>query len=124
VGHGKRRHLAALTHAAASALVGWYLMMPPDSAKIPHEVEASAPLSRWAIVATFDTSESCEKALAELQAKNRDPAELDTTGKLRRFQKRQPPDPALGTARAISAGCVESDDFRLKGNRPASQTDD
>ena len=118
MGHGKRRHLAALT------LVGWDLMMPPDSAKIPHEVESSAPLSRWAIVATFDTSESCEKALAELQTKNRDPIELDTTGKLRRFQKREPPDPALGTARAISAGCVESDDFRLKGNKAATKRED
>ena len=122
--HGKRRHLAALTHAAASALVGWYLMMPPDSAKIPHEVEGSAPLSRWAIVATFDTSEKCEAALAELQNKNRDPVELDTTGKLRRFQKRQPPDPALGTARAIASGCVESTDFHLKGHKAPSQHDD
>ena len=116
--HGRRRHLAALT------LVGWYLMMPPDSAKIPHEVESSAPLPRWTIVATFDTSEKCEAALAELQSKNRDPIELDTTGKLRRFQKRQPADPALGTARALSSGCVESDDFRLKGNKPAAKRDD
>ena len=124
MGHGKRRHLAALTQTAASALVGWYLMMPPDSAKIPHEVESSAPLSRWAIVATFDTSEKCEAALADLQNRNRDPSELDTTGKLRRFQKRQPPDPALGTARAIGSGCVESNDFRLKGNKAATQRDD
>jgi len=115
--HGRRRHLAALT------LVGWYLMMPPDSAKIPHEVEQSAPLSRWAIVATFDTTEKCEKALADLQNANRDPIELDTTGRLRRFQKK-PPDPALGTARAINSGCVESDDFRLKGIKPATKRQD
>ena len=99
-------------------------MMPPDSAKIPHEVESSAPLSRWAIVATFDTTEKCEKALAGLQSANRDPIELDTTGKLRRFQKRQPPDPALGTARALSSGCVESDDFRLKGTKAATKRED
>jgi hypothetical protein len=104
-------------------LAGCYLMMPPDSAKIPHEVESSAPLSRWAIVATFDTTEKCEKALADLQSANRDPIELDTTGKLRHLKK-QPPDPALGTARAIGSGCVESDDFRLKGTKAASKRDD
>lgn len=106
--YGKSRHVAAL------AFVGWYLMMPPDSAKIPHSVDLTAPLSRWSVVVTFDTSEHCEKALAELQSKNRDPIELDTTGRLRRFQKREAPDPALGVARAINSGCVESDDFRLK----------
>ncbi len=123
MGHGKRRHLAALAHLAAPALVGWYLMMPPDSAKIPHSVEQSAPLSRWSIVATFDSSEKCEAALTDLQNKNRDPVELDTTGKLRRFQKRQPPDPALGTARAIGSGCVASDDFRLKGSKATKRED-
>ena len=119
MGHGKGR-LATLARVAAPALVGCYLMMPPDSAKIPHEVEASAPLSRWAIVATFDTTEKCEKALADLQNANRDPIELDTTGRLRRFQ-RQPPDHALGVSRAIGSGCVESDDFRLKGSKAVSQ---
>ncbi len=100
-------------HAAALAIVGWYLMMPPDSAKIPHSVDSRAPLSRWMIVATFDTSEACEKALADIQSKERDPSELDTTGKLRRLKK-DPPDPALGISRAVNSGCVESDDFRLK----------
>ncbi len=102
-------------HFAALAFVGWFLMIPPDSTKVLHSVDSEAPLSHWITVANFPTSESCEKALAELQDKNQDPVELDTTGKLRRFQKRQPPDPALGKARAINAGCVASDDWRLKG---------
>jgi hypothetical protein len=110
VGHLNSRHTAAL------AFVGWYLMMPPDSAKVPHSVDSEAPLSHWITVATFDTSENCEKALAELQSKNQDPIELDKTGKLQRLRKRGP-DPALGRARAINAGCVESDDFRLKGKK-------
>ena len=116
-GHPTRRlrHLNS-RHAAALALVGWYLMMPPDSAKVPHAVDSEAPLSRWSIVASFDKSESCEKTLAELQNKEQDPIELDTTGKLRRLHN-QPPDAALGKARAINAGCVESDDFRLKGRK-------
>jgi hypothetical protein len=110
VGHGKIRHAAAL------ALVGWYLMIPPDSAKIPHSLDSEAPLSRWITVTTFDTSEKCEKVLAELQSKNEDPLEVYKTGKLQRSQKR-PPDPALGPARATNAACVESDDFRLKGTK-------
>ena len=108
MGHGKIRHAAAL------AFVGWYLMMPPDSAKVPHSVDSEAPLSRWIIVATYDTQDNCEKALADIQHKEQDPIELDKTGKLQRFQKH---DAALGKARAIDAGCVESDDFRLKGRK-------
>jgi lipocalin len=99
---------------AALAFVGWYLMMPPDSAKIPHEVDADVPLSHWITVASFDTQDSCEKALADIQTKEEDPIVLDKTGKLKRLQKN---DPALGKARAVNAGCVESDDFRLKSKK-------
>ena len=108
MGHLKSCHFVAL------AFVGWYLMMPPDSAKVPHSVDSEAPISHWITVATFDTSENCEKALAGLQHKEQDPIELDKTGKLQRFQKH---DEALGKARAVNAGCVESDDFRLKGRK-------
>jgi hypothetical protein len=110
VGNPNRRHLAAL------AFVGWYLMMPPDSAKIPHAVESEAPLSHWITVTSFATEENCEKALADIQNTEQDPIALDKTGKLQRYQKK-PPDAALGKARAINAGCVASDDFRLKGRK-------
>ena len=110
MGNPKSRPFAAL------AFVGWYLMMPPDSAKIPHEVETEAPLSHWITVTSFDTEENCEKALANVQNNEQDPIALDKTGKLRRYQK-NPPDAALGKARAINAGCVASDDFRLKARK-------
>jgi len=108
VGHRKSRHVAAL------ALVGWYLMMPPDSAKVPHSVDSDVPLSHWIVVATFAASDDCEKALADLQKTEQDPISLDKTGKLARFQKH---DEALGKARAVNAACVESDDFRLNGKK-------
>jgi hypothetical protein len=101
-------------HFAALAFVGWYLMIPPDSAKIPHSVNADVPLAHWIKTAGFDTEENCEKALADLQNKEEDPIDLDKTGKLARFRKK-PPDAALGKARAVNAACVASDDFRLKG---------
>ena len=101
----KSRHLAAL------ALVGWYLMMPPDSAKIPHDVDADAPLSHWVIVTNFDTEDNCEKALTDLQNNFQDPVSLDKTGRLKRLDKH---DAALGKARAVNAACMASDDIRLK----------
>jgi hypothetical protein len=110
VGNPNRRHLAAL------ALVGWYLIMPPDSAKIPHSVDSDVPLSRWTIVTSFDTEDLCEKALTDVQNNEQDPAELDKTGKLQRYRKK-PPDAALGKARALNAACVQSDDVRLKARK-------
>jgi lipocalin len=101
----KSRHLAAL------ALVGWYLMMPPDSPKIPHDVDSDIPLARWIVVTSFDTEDNCEKALTDLQNNDKDPITIDKTGKLKRLQKN---DAALGKARALNAACVASDDVRLK----------
>jgi hypothetical protein len=106
VGNLNRRHLAAL------ALVGWYLIMPPDSAKIPHSVDSDVPLSRWTVVTSFDGEDSCEKALTDIQNSEQDPITLDKAGKLRRYQRN---DAALGKARALNAACVASDDVRLKG---------
>ena len=104
----KSRHLAAL------AIVGWYLMMPPDSARIPHDVDSETPLSRWITVTSFDTEDTCEKALTDLQNNQQDPITLDKTGKLKRLQKN---DAALGKARSLNAACVASDDIRLKAAR-------
>jgi lipocalin len=108
VSNPKSRHLAAL------ALLAWYLMMPPDSPKIPHAVDAEVPLARWIVITSFDTEENCEKALADVQNNETDPVALDKTGKLKRLDKH---DAALGKARAINAACVASDDIRLKGRK-------
>jgi hypothetical protein len=104
----KSRHLAAL------AFVGWYLMMPPDSAKIPHDVDSDTPISRWVVVTSFDTEDNCEKALGDIQNSEQDPVTLDKTGRLKRLDKH---DAALGKARAVNAACVASDDIRLKGKK-------
>ncbi len=51
-----------LQHAAALALVGWYLIRPP----LPHlnahdsHTDTAAPLSRWTVVRTFPTKKECE----------------------------------------------------------------
>jgi hypothetical protein len=43
-------------HAAALALVGWYLMVPPMYQH--HEIDDKAPLSQWRIIQSFDTLSS------------------------------------------------------------------
>ena len=86
-----------LRHAAALALVGWYLMQPPTirgkdgkSIFLDH-----APLSDWRHITSFDTAKDCEAALNHIYA--------------------------LPTNMAMESGatynrCVASDDARLKSN--------
>ena len=59
-----------LRHAAALALVGWYLLMPPilidgDKAK----VDGSVPLSKWDRGdRVYETESACEETNARLRA--------------------------------------------------------
>ena len=46
-------------HAAALALVGWYLMVPPAE-RGGKQLDYHAPLSTWSIMQSFDTAQSCE----------------------------------------------------------------
>jgi hypothetical protein len=100
-------------HAAALLLMGWILMVPPDST-VPHSVDSAAPLSRWSKIAEFDNEGDCRRGLAALNSKTPDfAAPLDPTGELRRFKKRQPADPQLAHARVSNATCIASDDPRM-----------
>jgi hypothetical protein len=56
-----------LCHAAALALVGWYLMIPPiefESQAITSNVHVSsdAPFSKWEMSGSFDTAKECDAA--------------------------------------------------------------
>jgi hypothetical protein len=59
-GRGK---LLNIRHSAALALVGWYLMMPPDyvppGGKGGH-YDISAQFSKWTTVTGFDTVDACD----------------------------------------------------------------
>ena len=52
-------------HAAALALVGWYLLSPPFINDKTHRslFAVKAPLSQWYMLEVFDTAKECEKAL-------------------------------------------------------------
>jgi hypothetical protein len=57
-------------HAAALALVGWYLLLPP-LVNAPYKVDTEAPLTSWKVYQTFDTREECDKSLLTAKAKYR-----------------------------------------------------
>ena len=85
-----------LRHAAALALVGWYLLAPP---LYKGEVDEKAPLKEWTVLQSFGTVTECSQWLSVLLHK----ANLD---------------PAIRTVvkhRLLATSCMSSDDPRLKG---------
>ncbi len=89
-----------LCHAAL-ALVGWYLMVPPQASvrgkwnagTKEYDVYTTAPLSDWQILGSSDAAEECRTELAKwnVQAK-------------------------VGCPKCFVPGeCVATDDSRLKG---------
>lgn len=84
-----------LRHAAAFALVGWYLMTPPH---LRQKDQTIRPVSRWTVVAKFRAEKDCDAQRAKLSKV----------------------DPSLDTYRGLppeeiyDAQCIASDDPRLK----------
>jgi hypothetical protein len=85
-------------HAAALALVGWYLMTPPSFPRRANEEpvrDDGAPVSQWKHISSWDTAKACNAELERLS---------------------DSPIPLIGQI-GISAKCIASDDPRLKENR-------
>ncbi len=89
-------------HAAALALVGWYLMIPPWSG--PGRFDDKAPMRDWRQVGTYDSASECERdrnETADALLKNKDKG----------------PDPETNNYNGTlysSGRCVSTDDPRLK----------
>jgi hypothetical protein len=81
-----------LRHAAALALVGWYLMVPPSQRG---GVSLDAPLRSWRSFGNYDTARDCEDDHLELAEKS----------------KQATPS---GHLIVELAQCIASDDLRLK----------
>ena len=81
-------------HAAALALVGWYLILPPLEV---HQLDEKAPISLWDKVGTYDTETACKEQAALL-----------------RLRHAKVTDPLLKKHFALGL-CIASDDPRLKG---------
>jgi hypothetical protein len=94
--------------AAALALVGWYLMIPPQAA-------VHAPLSQWNRVESYATNDLCESAKDfSIQMINHPaslgpdvPARVHQIGPARMTEIRQ---------QVSASQCIASDDPSLKEN--------
>ena len=91
-------------HAAALALVGWYLMVPPSAFKVADLASGLDPLWWWIQVGSFDSVNECEQGrrmmidrfMADLQRDYRDATALH------------------GFDAFYYSQCLASDDPRLK----------
>ena len=79
-------------HAAALALVGWYLMIPSVT---PSGYDNAAPLGKWFVYGGYDSAHECEGAKF-----------LDREGLKQRH------DPLADAFK--NAQCIATDDPRLK----------
>jgi len=101
-------------HAAAVALVGWYLICPPLRFEHPEnpsdtgKVLLDAPISEWVVQGSFDSAADCEQAKSEFRAQS---------------AHWLLPKPSLVSAERLGkAFCIATDDPRLKrkwGIKPA-----
>src|ERR1700730_7223050 len=86
-------------HAAALALVCWYLIIP--SSTLPPGVAYSQPLSKWAIVRGFDTADDCDDFLSTFFEDSRQKQALNMLAPAYRDY--------------MFAKCISTDDPRLEG---------
>jgi hypothetical protein len=80
-----------LRHAAALALVGWYLMTPPNDGRFWH-----GRLSEWMRKGTFDTQADCKHEISN------GCLTLNQNGEI------------MHSGRLCKARCIAIDDPRLK----------
>jgi len=96
---GSRSPRVRLSNAAAAlALLGWYLLVPPST--LPPSVAYKEPLRKWQMVRGFDTADDCEEFLSTFYEQSREKQSLDML------------EPAYRDY--MFAKCVASDDPRLK----------
>jgi hypothetical protein len=108
-----------IRHAAAVALVGWVLLLPPlvlpDSELHPEplDVDRKAPLSEWLQEQSFERAEDCKEALKALPDEVRNQHSVIIPGNMGAVEIEQ--SHANLVMGALSAECIRTDDPRLKG---------
>jgi hypothetical protein len=103
-------------HAAALALVGWYLMVPPVSTYNGKAyVDSYASLRRWTrIGVSFDSVTDCGQASEKTRknVRNAEEDELESAAE----QDANPGDQTLAGYEAVrQVKCFSKDDPRIKG---------
>jgi hypothetical protein len=84
-------------HAAALALVGWYLMTPPPD-------NVNAPISQWDVGASYDSADQCTRDLNAILS----------TALARGTKRIKAGLPVLNDDPERRAQCIATDDPRLK----------
>ena len=92
-------------HAAALALVSWYLLVPP-LVNAPYKVDTEAPLTSWKVYQTFDTRGECDKSLLAAHTKY-EPTASAQIGSIKKGTR-------AFALQMTFARCVSSEDPRLK----------
>ena len=99
-----------LRHAAALALVGWYLMIPPTRGA-PAEILYHAPLSEWEVGQVWHSKAECENTLKEITRDAQHDSDQCTNG-----------DCAVTVGQFANGRCMASDDPQLKNNAAAKSS--
>jgi hypothetical protein len=103
-------HMVNLRHAAALAVVGWYLMVPPVNSTGPGPwIDRSAPLSKWKAKAAFDSAAECTVARHWKRENN-----VTDAQKYQAAGQKIPFDLMTEGLSWDDAQCIASDDPRLK----------
>ena len=100
-------------HAAALALVGWYLMVPTPFNDNSLRYDPTLPLSKWKIVGSFDSADDCAKIQAYQEKQSNHV--LKTIKDIDKLK--DPNEPTAEQRDAFLLGmseCVSTDDPRLK----------
>jgi len=103
-----------LRHAAALALVGWYLMFPPVDNH--NHVELSAPMVKWQSLMTFDSAGNCENARSGVVNRPLSSDEMETFTEDSLASGHVPLSDAEVRTRISAMLCISSNDPRLKRN--------
>jgi hypothetical protein len=103
-------------HAAALALVGWYLLAPPIMHDPGHwHPNLAAPLNQWIVAKSFDSAVQCEKRLADDNNNAENPTALASMTEQMNYM-------GAGAVwhsdellrEMVNEHCISSDDPRLK----------
>jgi hypothetical protein len=109
-------------HATALALVGWYLMVPPQLVVGGRVLsyDLNAPFSKWEQGGSFDSAEECNRGWAQhLDLANNLANAPTSEHDLRKYGVTRKQDKVFSYVQieaARMARCIASDDPRLKGN--------
>jgi hypothetical protein len=99
-------------HAAALAIVAWYLMIPPINAH--NKVDAHAPMSKWKRGVSFDSEKECDESLKDAIANPMTDAEYRAAEKATLKAKMHPLSQSEMKKRTAESVCVSANDPRLK----------